>query len=176
MEKNYLIVTAKIETASGYEFVSKFPDVPGVVGGGSTPEEAVKEAYQNLEFHLECLEKDGCSLPEPTHVPYEDASGKLNVRMSKTLHRRAKLAADLEGVSLNTLINEAVQQRITESIDCECVRKVARYSRYFEEAWEIASENFQLDRINQLKNVGGYYGEDEANNFHKRLICSPATA
>lgn len=176
MERNYPIITTKVDTASGYEFVSKFPDVPGVVGGGTTPDESVKEAYENLAFHLECLKEDGCTLPEATQIPCDDVSGKLNIRMSKTLHKKAKWAADLEGVSLNAFINEAVQEKVTESFDCECARKVACYSNIFEEAWKAASKTFQLN--NRIERVGGYYygKENGTDNLHKRFTRSTAAA
>ena len=39
-------------------------------------------------------------------------SGKINVRFQPELHRRASIAAKLQGISLNTFIADAVNEKI----------------------------------------------------------------
>lgn len=42
-----------------------FPAIEGCVGGGYTPEEAVKEALENLNLYLEYLQEENLPLPTP---------------------------------------------------------------------------------------------------------------
>lgn len=61
----YDVEFEKIETTEGYEWMARFPDVPGCVGGGLTKEEALEEAIDNLSFHLESLKLAGYPIPIP---------------------------------------------------------------------------------------------------------------
>lgn len=46
-------------SASGY-----FPDVPGCIFAGDTPEETVKDAHSALEAHFELMADKGMAIPE----------------------------------------------------------------------------------------------------------------
>ena len=61
---NYHAVLNQIETDSGLEWEASYPSIPGVVGGGKTKEEALADAEDNLQAHLEFLKKDGVEPPK----------------------------------------------------------------------------------------------------------------
>lgn len=44
--------------------------------------------------------------------PYRHFSGKLNLRLDRQTHEKAAIVAAANGVSLNALIEEAVEQRL----------------------------------------------------------------
>ena len=111
---NYPINVFQIETEDGYVWMGKFPDVKGCVGGGNTPEEAIKDAYANLEIFLAYLNKSNLPIPTPTNNDVEETySGKMSYRTSKKTHRALAKLAEKEGVSINSIINEAVIERVT---------------------------------------------------------------
>jgi predicted RNase H-like HicB family nuclease len=58
----YLIVIEK--TVTGYSAYS--PDLDGCVSTGSTKQEVEQNMREAIEFHLEGLRHEGCSVPPPS--------------------------------------------------------------------------------------------------------------
>ena len=111
----YELIVYPIEGDDGIiEWGAKYNDFNSVVGGGATPEEAVKEARENLAVMIEYYKKNNRELPKPRLA--EDYSGKFLVRVSKRLHKDAMALANNEGVSLNQLINDALNRYVAANI------------------------------------------------------------
>lgn len=65
MEQNYEICIVPKKDCDGKTYWSAtFPAIKECVGGGDTPEEAVRDAMENLEFVLEYLKDEGKALPK----------------------------------------------------------------------------------------------------------------
>ena len=92
---------------SGY-FAVRFPDFPGIVTGGYSLEEAVKNAQEALEITMETMKKHKLPFPEPK----TRFSGQFNVRVPRDLHRQLVKKAEEEGVSLNALVTYLLSQSI----------------------------------------------------------------
>jgi predicted RNase H-like HicB family nuclease len=93
-------VTIKEATDGG--FVAEIEDLPGCLAQGDT----IAEAYENIEsarrLWLESAYEDNLDIPLPAdHAVF---SGKFNVRVPASLHRRLRRLADREGVSLNQYV------------------------------------------------------------------------
>ena len=84
---------------SGY--VVTYPDLPGVVAHGATPEKAIRNAEELRMEWIEARLERGWPIPEPGEL--ESCNGKLSVRIPKSVHRALRLKAKAEGVSLNQL-------------------------------------------------------------------------
>ena len=82
-------------------FLIQVPDLPGCMTVGETMEEAVSMLPEAMAGWLESVLLDGQTVPEPTPVP--EYSGRMLVRMPKTLHQRLIERAEVEGVSANQL-------------------------------------------------------------------------
>lgn len=93
----YPVVIRQLSDSEGGGYLAEFPDLPGCLADGETPEEALAESRAALASYLASLEKHGDSFPSP-------APGVWRQRAPKTLHRRLQQQADREGVSLNTLV------------------------------------------------------------------------
>ena len=107
--RNYKVVIYPIRCDDGtVSWGARFPAIDGCVGGGDSPDEAVKEAFENLEIHLKVMEEEGMAIPKED----EQYSGKFALRMSKSLHEKAVMYAEHQGVSLNAFINETLSARI----------------------------------------------------------------
>jgi len=107
---NYKMELYKIETENGEEWVASYPDFNACVGQGKTEIEAISECNANLEVLTAYYKDENIPLPKPKRA--EGHSGKVLVRMSKTIHRVATELAEKEGVSLNAYIAEAISEKI----------------------------------------------------------------
>ena len=83
-------------------FIGRVIEFPSLAAHGSTQEKALHEIRTVVEYVLEDLHASREPIPSP--LGKREYSGKLNVRMTKDLHRRLALESELQGVSLNTLI------------------------------------------------------------------------
>jgi antitoxin HicB len=82
-------------------FLIEVPDLPGCMTAGETVSEAITMLDEAMLLWIGALLEDGQPIPEPTSG--QEYSGRLLVRMPKTLHRRLIERAEDEGVSANQL-------------------------------------------------------------------------
>ena len=108
-----------------------FPDLPGCVSAGDTPQQAAEGALEALALHVESMVDDGDRLPDAsppgaipdwidpsetevlTHllVPVElpGRSVRVNITMDETLLQRTDRAAASNGMTRSGLLAEAVR-------------------------------------------------------------------
>lgn len=84
-------------------FIARITEFPSLAAHGKSQEKALRELRGVVEFVLEDLSASREPIPEP--LGRRNYSGKLNLRMSKELHRRLALESTTQGISLNALIN-----------------------------------------------------------------------
>ena len=94
----YTLFVRPLTKEEGGGFLCEFPDLPGVMGDGSSVEEAIADGRKALKAALTTLRQMGRKAPVPTH-----ASGQWRMRAPRSLHQRLAARARAEGVSLNTL-------------------------------------------------------------------------
>lgn len=84
-----------------------------IPGYGESQAEAVAALE---EMMLDVMANEDLSqFPEPkTEQDWTEYSGRLTLRLSKTLHHRADKAAAEQGVSLNSFVSEAVHEYIRQ--------------------------------------------------------------
>jgi len=99
-----------IPSDEGDYFAVRFPDFPGVVTGGVTPEEAFRNAEDALEITLKVMKERKIPAPKPK----SSFSGQFNVRVPRELHRRLVTGAKEEGVSLNAYVNYVLAATLKE--------------------------------------------------------------
>jgi antitoxin HicB len=83
-------------------YVIRFPDLPGCITQVDSFDEIAPMAAEIKELWLETAFDHGYEIPVPSYP--EEYSGKFNVRLPKSLHRRLAERAEEEGVSLNQLV------------------------------------------------------------------------
>lgn len=121
---DYKILLSSIETEAGPQFIAEFREFEFCSGGGETVDEAIKEAKENLAIYIEELKAMGKPVPAPITDDDYKYSGKFTLRMSKSLHKKAALLAESEGVSLNSIIVEAVAEYIESAPTNKAVDKL----------------------------------------------------
>jgi len=84
-------------------------EILGLNGGadfwGKNPKELRAEFKKSLQVFLDVCREKGIE-------PRRSYSGKFNLRISPDLHEKLALVAEAEGKSINTLAQEAIQQRV----------------------------------------------------------------
>ena len=92
-------------------FTALIPDLPGCVSVGESPEEALENVEEARQLWLETAYEHGDEIPLPS--PEREYSGRVLVRMPKSLHRRLAEEAEAEDVSLNQYIVSLLSEKIT---------------------------------------------------------------
>ncbi|MBI2301821.1 MAG: type II toxin-antitoxin system HicB family antitoxin [Armatimonadetes bacterium] len=77
-------------------------DWPGLIAGGETPEAALTLAAEVLADMIERNEQNGRAIPAAPSRP----TGRLNLRVSRSLHSVLTARAEAEGVSVSYLAAE----------------------------------------------------------------------
>lgn len=92
-------------------FAALIPDLPGCISQGDTEEQALKMIEEAKVAWITATLKSG----RPVPVPRDRYSGKLNIRIPKTLHRELTIEAEREGVSLNQEIIVALERGLVKA-------------------------------------------------------------
>ena len=96
--EDYAIIVSPLSEEDGGGYLASFPDLPGCVSDGETPEEAIEEARDAFAAWAASVLQDYGELPKP-----KTYSGQYVQRIPKALHMRLAQRAQVEGVSLNQL-------------------------------------------------------------------------
>ena len=83
-------------------YVVSYPDLPGCITQVDTLDEMPSMAREIFELWVESELEVGHDIPPPTYP--EEYSGKFNLRLPKSLHRRLAESAERDGVSLNQYV------------------------------------------------------------------------
>lgn len=83
-------------------FFGRVTEFPSLSAFAATQIAALQEINEVVGFVLEDMAKAGEAIPEP--LSKRQYSGKLNLRVPETLHRKLSLEAARQGVSLDQFI------------------------------------------------------------------------
>ena len=95
----YPFTIRRLADEDGGGFAIEYPDLPGCMSDGSTPEESLKNGRDAVKAYILSCVKHGDPIPKPS-----EASGQWRQRVPRSLHARLVAKARQEGVSLNTLV------------------------------------------------------------------------
>ena len=95
------------ETAT---YTAKIAEFPGCVAQGGTPEEAYRNLEAAAESWIEELLGMGQQVPEP--AAGNQYSGRVALRLPRSLHRNAAQLAEREGTSLNQFLVSAIAEKV----------------------------------------------------------------
>lgn len=111
MKLTYSATLENLEEDGESYFRLTIPILPGLEAYGDTPSEAYNDLEKaKKEWFLECLD-EGITIPEPVRA--HDFSGRVTLRMPKTLHQVLSDDATKEGVSLNSYVVTLLSQNST---------------------------------------------------------------
>ena len=86
------------------EFVATVVEFPSLSWLDPDRQQAEQGLFALVSEVVEDMEANGENVPEP--IGGQKFSGRFNVRISPTLHRRLVIEAGVEGISLNALVSQ----------------------------------------------------------------------
>jgi len=93
-------------------FVAEIKDLPGCYSQGETLEEIYENIEEARRLWMESMYEDGNEIPLPGSETEREYSGKFNVRIPKSLHRKLDEMAEKEGVSLNHFLVSTLSRAV----------------------------------------------------------------
>jgi predicted RNase H-like HicB family nuclease len=93
-------------------YFAEILEFPGCFATGETAPEALENLESVAIDWINTALEQGQNIPDPMDA--NEYSGKLVLRMTKGLHKRAALWADREGVSLNQFITTCLAEAVGE--------------------------------------------------------------
>ncbi len=105
--KTYSVEIRPLDEGDGW--LATFPDLPGCMGDGATPEAAIADGYEAATAWLSVAQECGDPVPKPG---MGGESGRFVTRVPKSLHTRLVARAVQEGVSMNTLVVSIIAEGV----------------------------------------------------------------
>jgi len=102
----YPFIVRPLTEEEGEGYLIEFPDLPGCISDGATPEEAIQNGRDALKGFLRDIRAHGDRIPQPSTA----MSGQWRQRVPRSLHARLVARAQHEGVSLNTLVTTLIAE------------------------------------------------------------------
>ena len=99
--ETYAHVVEPLTEDDGGGYLVSFPDLPGCMSDGETPEEAIENGKDAFDCWMEAQVEWGRPIPSPFSA---GMPGKFVQRVPKSLHAKLSALAKQEGVSINTLV------------------------------------------------------------------------
>jgi antitoxin HicB len=90
-------------------YAATFPELPGLVAAADTLGELEQKVHDAKWSYFETALREGSPIAEPGGEP---ASGRILLRLPKSLHRLVSRAASRDGVSVNTFLVAAIAKEV----------------------------------------------------------------
>lgn len=98
--RDYNIALRQITVDGERMFEARVHEFPDATEYAESAEEAYELALETVQDSLDVLAEQGRKAPQ-VYAPAEEFSGRVTLRLPKSLHARLSSTADGEGVSLN---------------------------------------------------------------------------
>jgi len=103
---DYAIMVEPLSQADGGGWLATVPALPGCMGDGETPEEALADAAAAIAEWKAAAKELGRDIPGPASL------GQWRQRVPRSLHEKLKIVAAREGVSLNSYVSHVLAEAI----------------------------------------------------------------
>ncbi len=102
---DYAIRLRPLNADEGGGWLAEVPDLPGCMSDGETPEEAVHNVRDAIDEWIAAARDMGRDVPQPDDRKETiEYSGRLSLRLPRSLHAELVRSANREGVSVNQYV------------------------------------------------------------------------
>lgn len=161
--RRYPFTFERISDEDGGGYLAYSTAFPGILGDGEEMDDAANDLETLLADIIQRRIEKGMALPPRKAVQEDGAkeySGKLSLRVSRSVHRDLSERAMYEGVSINTLIvgyishglGEARRARIAKPVETIDYEKWAFYSAYKQKMDMTDKEYMQREWMHSWQN------------------------
>lgn len=91
-------------------YVARVEEIPDIVEYADDANFARNLALDSISTFQELASEHGISVPLPKEPVYQEYSGRVTLRLKKSIHAKAALNAEKEGVSLNSYIAACIEK------------------------------------------------------------------
>lgn len=135
-------------------------EFPGCYTQGDTPQEAMDNLDDAAEAWIDAAIEQGQDIPEPfaTH----GYSGKVSLRLPRSIHKKAASFAQKDGVSLNNFFTSAIAARVGAEDFCEqLINRIEErlHQRPSLSGIFICCQSSQSISLNDIHSLGREFGE-----------------
>jgi antitoxin HicB len=106
----YRVTLVRDMEGNGSGWAAAVEELPGCTSKGSTPEEAVNGLQEAMAAWINAALEEGREIPKPKAA--DSYSGRLLLRMPRTLHAELARVAEREGASLNQFITDVLASAV----------------------------------------------------------------
>jgi len=100
-----------LSKAEGGGWLITWPDLPGCMSDGETPEEAIQNGRKAFAAWI-ATRKKNLGLPTPKASARTGKPARFVLRTPQSMHARLVAQAQKEGVSLNTLVTTLIAENL----------------------------------------------------------------
>lgn len=108
MSRRYPVVLTSLTSEEGGGWFAEIKELPGCAADGETPQEAIESNEESKRLWISTALEHGRRIPPPETDEQGEYSGRLTLRMPKTMHRKVAELARREGISLNQFLLAAI--------------------------------------------------------------------
>lgn len=109
----YTIQTRKVTEDGETFFKATVVELPHLATYESTLQEAYEVLIEDIEVLHETAVRMGHAFPQPMVEPVQEHSGRLTLRIPRSLHRKLDEISTFEGVSLNSCVTTLLAEGVT---------------------------------------------------------------
>jgi Uncharacterized conserved protein len=139
--------------ASGV-YVAQILEFPGCVAEGDSPQEAYEKLETAAESWIDAMLRSGQKIPEPSYDRIRDYSGKVALRLPRSVHRDAVRFAERQDTSLNQFLVSSVSAAVgAMSLYEEIARRLEQGVKAVFLAGTTTTESIQSERVTAMSSL-----------------------
>ncbi|MBS2781752.1 toxin-antitoxin system HicB family antitoxin [Aeromonas salmonicida] len=109
-------VSVRMESVDGERmYVARIQELPDVEEYADAAEFARELALDTIATMYEICQEKGLAFPAPNVAQAPEASGRVTLRLAKSIHASAIQRAQLEGISLNQFMSNAISSALVKA-------------------------------------------------------------
>ena len=109
----YPFAMSPLSEDEGGGYLIEFPDLPGCISDGATPEEALRNGADAVDCWIEAMREAGKPIPAPSRA----AVSKRSIPADDRIYRMLAKEARRQGLSVETIANAALISGCTGLFD-----------------------------------------------------------